>query len=141
MANGEYKRLDEIDLGDKVLCINTDTLKFDVDEVVYTDKDQIKEGDSYDLWTFSNGYQVKTVNRHRFYNVEDKCFKYMDEWKIGEHTINQDNEVIELIAHENIKETVKHYKITTKAYHNYFANQMLTGSRLTMPFNYEKVTD
>lgn len=135
MANGEYRRIDEVQEGDVVLCINTDTLEFDEDEVVFSDRDQVKEYDNYDLWTFSEGYQVKTVRRHRFYNVEDKCFKYMDEWKIGEHTINQDGEVLELLAHENIQETVRHYKITTKKYHNYFANQMLTGSRLTVPFD------
>ena len=33
----------------------------------------------------------------------------MDEWKIGEHTINQDGEVLELLAHENIQETVEWY--------------------------------
>ena len=136
MSDGSTKRLDEIEIGDKVLCVNTDTLELDEDEVIFTDKDQIKEHDNYDLWTFSGGYKVKTVRRHRFYNIEDNCCVYMDRWKIGDHGLNQKGEMIELLSHENIQETVRHYKITTKNYHNYFANDMLTGSRLTKNFDY-----
>lgn len=137
LASGEYKRIDEIELGDIVLCINTDTLEFDEDEVVYTDAGQTKTHSEYDIWTFSNDYQVKTVHRHRFYNVESNSFKYMDEWKIGEHTINQDGRMLELLSHENVQEEVQHFKISTANYHNYFANQMLTGSRFTKNFDYK----
>ncbi|MBO4622320.1 MAG: hypothetical protein J5691_00400 [Bacilli bacterium] len=140
MSDRSIKRLDEIEVGDKVLSINPSTGKLVEDEVVFTDKDENKSHTEYDLWTFSNDYFVKTVHRHRFYNVEDNCFTYMDRWRIGDHTIDQNGNLIELIEHKTINETVKHYKITTKKYHNYFANGILTGSRLTQNFDYKNLS-
>ena len=137
MPDRSTKCLDEIEIGDKVLSINTDTGEYIEDEVIFTDKDKNKSYIRYDLWKFSNNYQVKTVHRHRFYNIEDNCFVYMDRWNIGDHTINEKGEMLELLSHETIQEEVKHYKITTKKYHNYFANGMLTGSRLTKAFDYK----
>ena len=137
LSDRSTKRLDEIEVGDKVLSINPETGEYVEDEVIFTDKDQVKTHTCYDLWTFSDGYSVKTVHRHRFYNVEDNSFTYMDRWNIGDHTISQDGKLLELLSHETIEEEVRHYKITTKNYHNYFANGMLTGSRLTQNFNHE----
>lgn len=137
MSDNTTKRLDEINIGDKVLSIDPSTGKLVEDEVVFTDKDENKSHIEYDLWKFSDNYFVKTVHRHRFYNVEDNCFVYMDRWKLGDHAINQEGETLELLSHKIIREEVKHYKITTKYYHNYFANGMLTGSRLTKNFDYK----
>ena len=53
----------------------------------------------------------------------------MDEWKIGEHTYKQDGTKPALVAHETIKKTVRHYKITLEGGTNYFANGLLTGDR------------
>ena len=139
MYDKSTKRLDEIELGDKVLSVNTDTGKLEQDDVIFTDKNEFKIHNNYDLWTFSNNFQVKTVKRHRFYNVESNSFKYMDEWNIGEHTIDIQGNWLELLSHEVVEETVRHYKITTEKYHNYFANGMLTGSRLTKPIKYENL--
>lgn len=137
LSDRSTKRLDEIEIGDKVLSINPETGECVEDEVIFTDKDQVKTHTCYDLWTFSDGYSVKTVHRHRFYNVEDNSFTYMDRWNIGDHTVSQDGKLLELLSHETIEEEVRHYKITTKNYHNYFANGMLTGSRLTQNFDYK----
>ena len=139
MYDKSTKRLDEIELGDKVLSVNTDTGKLEQDDVIFTDKNEFKIHNNYDLWTFSNNFQVKTVKRHRFYNVESNSFKYMDEWNMGEHTIDIQGNCLELLSHEVVEETVRHYKITTEKYHNYFANGMLTGSRLTKPIKYENL--
>lgn len=137
LSDRSTKRLDEIEVGDKVLSINPETGECVEDEVIFTDKDQVKIHTCYDLWTFSDGYSVKTVHRHRFYNVEDNSFTYMDRWNIGDHTINQDGKLLELLSHKTVEKKVRHYKITTKNYHNYFANGMLTGSRLTQNFDYK----
>lgn len=139
MYDRSTKRLNEVDVGDKVLSIDPDTGKYVEDEVIFTDKDQVKTHTCYDLWIFSDGFSVKTVHRHRFYNIEDNSFTYMDRWNIGDHTISQDGKLLELLSHETIEEEVKHYKITTKNYHNYFANSMLTGSRLTKNFDYRNL--
>lgn len=140
MADKSIKQLKDIEVGDCVLSIDPDTQDQVIDIVIFTDKDDPEEEktqNEYTKWTFSDGYSVNTVLRHRFYNVEASCFKYMDEWKLGEHTLTVDGKIVELLSSEVIKEKVRHYKITTKQYHNYFANGMLTGSRLTKAFKLE----
>jgi len=137
MSNRSIKRLDEIVVGDKVLCINPETGELAEDEIIYTDKDKLKSDIKYDVWTFSDGHEVKTVRRHRFYNIEDSSFVYMDRWRIGDHTIDQKGNQLALLSHKTINEPIRHYKITTSKYHNYFANGMLTGSRLTRPIIYD----
>ena len=130
LADGTKKRIDELTLQDKVLAIDTKTGKFVADEITYTDSTEHKTFTEYDVWTFSDGTIVKTVHRHRFYNIEKQAMVYMDKWNIGEHVVNQNGEYIALVSHENVKEEVKHYTIFTK-HQNYFANGLLSGNRYT----------
>lgn len=130
LANGNKKRIDEITLNDKVLAYNPNTMKLEEDNIIYCDSNLSKEFTEYDIWTFENGTIIKTVHRHRLYNVEKQRMVYMDEWQLGEHAINIKGERIELLKHENIKEKVNHYTIFTKN-QNYFANGLLAGNRYT----------
>lgn len=130
LADGTKKRIDELTLQDKVLAIDPETGEFVVDEITYTDSTEHKTFSEYDKWTFSDGTIVKTVHRHRFYNVEKQAMVYMDEWNISEHAVNQNGEYIALVSHENVKEEVQHYTIFTK-HQNYFANGLLSGNRHT----------
>lgn len=130
LADGTEKRIDELTLQDRVLSIDPETMQFVSDEITYTDSTEHKTFTEYDVWTFSDGTIVKTVHRHRFYNVEKQAMVYMDEWNIGEHAVNQNGERIALVSHENVKEEVKHYTIFTK-HQNYFANGLLSGNRYT----------
>lgn len=130
LADRTQKRIDELTLQDRVLSIDTETGKFVADEITYTDSTEHKTFTEYDVWTFSDGTIVKTVHRHRFYNVEKQAMVYMDEWNIGEHAVNQNGEYIALVSHENVKEEVKHYTLFTK-HQNYFANGLLSGNRHT----------
>lgn len=135
MSDGSEKRIDTIKVGDKVLSYNPETDYLEEDEVTYSDSTENKQHDNFDVWTFSDGTIIKTVRRHRFYNVERNAMVYMDEWKIGEHGRRKDGVLITLVSHENIKETVNHYTIFTKN-QNYFANGLLSGNRFTKPFVY-----
>lgn len=130
LADGTEKRIDELTLQDRVLAIDPETSKFVSDEITYTDSTEHKTFTEYDKWTFSDGTIVKTVHRHRFYNVEKQAMVYMDEWNIGDHAVKQNGERIALVSHENVKEEVKHYTIFTK-HQNYFANGLLSGNRHT----------
>ena len=94
------KKLKDIKVGDKVICINPFTLELDTDTVVECDGEMNKKHTCYDNWYFSDGTIITTIHRHRFYNVENKKFMYMEEWNIGDHGLNIDNEKIELIKHE-----------------------------------------
>ena len=129
MADRTEKRLDEIEVGDYILSYDWGTMSLVPNKVTYTDKDMNKTHTEYDVWTFDDGSVVKTVHRHRFFNVERKAFVYMDEWKIGEHTVKIDGSMPMLVSHETITETVNHYKITGELGTNYFANGLLTGDR------------
>ena len=134
LADYTQKRLDELTLKDKVLSYNPTTQKLEADEITYTDNMVHKTFTEYDIWKFSDETVVKTVRRHRFYNVENQAMVYMDEWNIGEHAINKDGELIALVSHENVKEEVKHYTLFTKN-QNYFANSLLSGNRYTKPIH------
>lgn len=129
MGDGSLKRLDEIKCGDYVRSYDWSTNKLVPKKVIFTDADEGKTHIEYDKWTFDDGTVIKTVHRHEFYNAEAKRFKYMDEWEIGEHTYKEDGTKPALIAHETIKKTVQHYKITLEGSTNYFANGLLTGDR------------
>ena len=123
------KKLKDIKVGDKVICINPFTLELDIDTVVECDGTMNKKHTCYDNWYFSDGTIITTIHRHRFYNVENNKFMYMDEWNIGNHGLNINNEKIELIKHEHIEEEINHCTLFTEKYNNYFANGLLSGNR------------
>ena len=116
------KKLKDIKIGDKVICINPVTLELDTDTVIECDGTMNKKHTCYDNWYFSDGSIITTVHRHRFYNVENNKFMYMDEWNLHEHGLNINNEKIELIKHEHIEEEINHCTLFTEKYNNYFAN-------------------
>lgn len=138
LADGTQKRIDELTLSDKVLSYNPSTMQLEADEITYTDSKEDKSFTEYTRYIFSDNTEIKTVHRHRFYNMERQAMAYMDEWKIGEHAIKQDGTVVELISLELIKEIVKHYTIFTKN-QNYFANGLLSGNRHTESMHFEAV--
>jgi len=129
MADNSTKRLDEIEVDDEILSYDWSTMKLVPNKVIFTDKDENKSFTEYDKWTFDDGTIIKTVHRHEFYNVEEKQFKYMDMWSIGEHTYKQDGSMPMLVSHELITEDVRHYKITGEIGTNYFVNGLLNGDR------------
>lgn len=129
------KKLKNIKVGDKVICINPYTLELDIDTVTECDASQNKMHTSYDNWIFSDGTIITTIYRHRFYNIERKKFIYMDEWNIGEHAYNIEGNKIELIKHEHIEENIHHCTLFTQKYNNYFANSLLSGNRNSTDIN------
>ena len=129
------KKLKDIKVGDKVICINPFTLELDTDTVIECDGTMNKKHTCYDNWYFSDGTIITTIHRHRFYNVENKKFMYMEEWNIGDHGLNIDNEKIELIKHEHIEEEINHCTLFTEKYNNYFANGLLSGNRKSKNIN------
>lgn len=131
LADSSQKRIDEITTADKVLSINPETNELEADEIIYCDSAESKTHTEYDIYTLSDGTEIKTVHRHRFYNMERQAMVYMDEWNIGEHFIKIDGSSPALVTHKKVIETVKHYTIFTKKNQNYFANGALSGNRFT----------
>ena len=130
LADGTTKRIDTITLADKVLAYNPETMALEADEIIRCDSGKIKTHSEYDVWTFDDDTVVKTVHRHRFYNVERNAMVYMNEWKIGEHAIKMDGTKVALVNHVNVQEEVRHYTIFT-SHQNYFVNGLLSGNRYT----------
>lgn len=122
------KRLDSMKSGDVVLTLNPFTKQLEESVVVYSDSKEEKTFTQYDVWTFEDGTVVKTVHRHRLFNVEAGKFVHMDKWKIGEHAYKLDGSLVALVSHEVVKEVVKHYTIIT-SYNSYFANDLLSGTK------------
>jgi lipoprotein len=130
MSDGTQKRIDSLSVGEKVLSFNPVSMKLEADEITYSDSDENKSHTEYDIWTFSDGTIVKTVHRHRLYNIDRQTMVNMDEWKIGERAYNANGVAVSLVKHENVKETVNHYTIFTKN-QNYFVNGLLSGNKYT----------
>ena len=130
LADGMTKRIDAITLADKVLAYNPETMALEADEIIRCDSDKIKTHSEYDVWTFDDDSVVKTVHRHRLYNVEKQAMIYMDEWNIGDHAIKMDGTKVALVNHVNVQEEVRHYTIFTN-HQNYFVNGLLSGNRYT----------
>lgn len=134
LADKTTKRIDQMQVGDKILSYDPHSMKVTEDIVTYTDAADHKCHTEYDIWTFSDGHILKTVHKHRFYNIEQQAMVYMDEWKVGDHGITVDGKQIELLSHKKVHETVRHYTIFAKN-QNYFANGVLSGNRYTLPMN------
>ena len=124
MADGTEQRVDTIHVGDMVMTPNG------AREVTFSDSDVEQYGDAIDHWYFED-IEIKTINPHRFYNVERGAFIYLHEWKIGEHTINDKGEEIRLTGHLKTKDRERHYTIFTEEPNCYYVNGLLSGNRFS----------
>lgn len=125
MADGTEQRVDSLEVGDLVMTPEG------AEEVIFSDSDIDQYGIATDVWTFSDGTVIKTVNPHRFYNIERGAFTYMAEWKLGDHGVNRNGERIELVDHEIIEGKVKHYTIFVGGCNAYYVNGLLSGNRFS----------
>ena len=138
MSDGKKKRLRSVKVGDKVLSVDPLTGKIVESEIFESDIKEVKKHNCYDKWTFSDGTTIKTVHRHRFYNIETKSYMHIDECKIGDHFLKEDGSIVELVEHKRVNRTVRHFAITPKL-HNYFANGMLNGDRNAIDVDYKAI--
>lgn len=129
MSDGTLKEISQVKVGDMVMSINPETGELSEDEVIYSDGDQKNYADEYDLWEFENDIEVRTAHHHRFYNVERQAFVYLDEFEIGQHTIDKDGNQVALLKHTNMERVSHHFTIATKNWNIYFANGLVCGNR------------
>ena len=134
MHDGSQKQIKDIVAGEEVLSYNPETMSLESDTVTYSDSNLNKSYCKYTVYTLSDGTEIKTVHRHRFYNVEKQAMVYMDKWNIGEHFIKIDGTTPYLVSSKVVEEEINHYTIFTE-HQNYFANGMLSGNRHTKQMN------
>ena len=93
-----------------------------------------KFADHYQKYTFSDGTVIKEVHMHRFFNI-DKCgFYNLCHWDIGDRIFKIDGSTPLLVSVETVNERVEHFTVTTRHYHNGFANGCLYGDRFAQRY-------
>lgn len=128
LSDRSYKLIEDIDYEDTLLVWNFDEGRFDISRPIWIKKPQITN--KYNLLTFSDGTELKTISDHRIFNKEKGMFTYpMLETKIGTTTFNAFGEEVRLVSKEVIFEEVEHYNIITNKHINLFANDILTSCR------------
>lgn len=137
MADGTTKLLGQVEVGDEVLSIDFDTKELVVRKVIYSGKDEPDYPewyvDSYWENVYSDGTVIKQAMKHRFYNLENESYVYLNYWNIGEHTYKLDGSNPYLVS-RTLKQGRLHYaRITLETSNNYFANGLSTGDRNCCP--------
>ena len=128
MYDGTERNVETLGTGDEVFGYNG--VKQTIVEVSQS------KCDEYDEWHFSNGTIIETAHRHRLYNVGRKAFVYLDEWIIGESTLDIDGNEVQLIKHVHFNEPIRHATLFCEPNNTYYANGLLAGNRYS---NFEEV--
>lgn len=118
MADGSYKRLDEITIGEQVKT------EHGISNVYYISNTAIHP--NHVIYEFDDGTIVKEVNEHAFFNVESQYYKVLKSWDIGDHAINEKGELVQLIRKELVEEDTRQYGLWTEQ-GTYYANGLLTS--------------
>ena len=127
MADGTERRLDSVKTGDNV--VSTDPLNGQLSSDVVT---EVHNGivNALTVWEFDNGTKVKTIGRHRFWNVDLGEFMYLEAWNIGERAKCRDGGYARLVGHTRHEEVDYPYAtLFTEKWNNYFANGLVAGNR------------
>lgn len=122
MADSPEKKICDVRVGDAVMT------PFGPDVVTRVGRGH---GESTDVWTFDDGTVVKTIGRHRFFNVELGEPMYLEAWNMGESAFKHDWSEPRLVSHERVEGTQEHATIFTKRWNLYFANGLLAGNRMS----------
>lgn len=131
------KKLKKLKPGDKVKVYNPKTKRFEIGIVAQSDFDKVKTADGYDVWTFDDNTQIKTVYDHSIYNVETQKMLHISEWKIGYHAYKEDGSITALVSHKHINRKVRHYSLNVTN-HNFFINGILNGDRYAEEMHFGK---
>lgn len=131
LANGTKKKVEELNYEDDLLVWDFDNGCMASAKPLWLQKEQ--KADRYNLFKFSDGNILKTVNQHRIFNAEKGAFTYpmTDQTPIGTTTLNDKGEKVKLISKEIIDEKVTYYNIITKYHMNAFTAGILTSCRLS----------
>lgn len=131
LANGTKKKVEDLSYEDDLLVWDFDNGCMASAKPLWLQKEQ--KADRYNLFKFSDGNILKTVNQHRIFNAEKGAFTYpmTDQTPIGTTTLNDKGEKVKLVSKEIIDEKVTYYNIITKYHMNAFTGGILTSCRLS----------
>jgi hypothetical protein len=129
LANGNQKPIEDVQYYDFIKVWNFDEGKFDVSTPLWIKVAQ--NTNKYNLYKFSDNSELKTIEDHRIFDVDNSRFSHptLHKLPIGTKTFNVKGQQVELLSKEVIHEPVEYYNIATKIHINLFANGILTSSR------------
>lgn len=120
MADGSKCRMDTINVGDFVMSENG------IPSCVYAIRSG-KFSDYHTLYHFEDGTVIDETHPHRFYNVDQGFWQRLQLWKIGDHAINQNGDIVALTFVEHLDEAAEMFGIWTDS-GTYYANGLLSGA-------------
>lgn len=120
MADKSEKKLSDVKVGDIV------STPFGPDKVVEVSSGR---GGRMDLWEFEDGTTIRTIGRHRFWNVDLGEFMYLEAWNIGERALKADGTETRLARHGLRFGDFGHATLFTEKGNVYYANGLVAGNR------------
>lgn len=129
LADGSQKKVENITFDDELMVWDFDNGKISSSKAIWIM--QPKVAHQYNLLTFSDGSQLKTINQHRIFNKELGKFTYpmTDETPIGTTTLLSNGEEVQLTDKKIITQPVEYYNLITANHFNCFASNILTSNR------------
>jgi hypothetical protein len=128
MADGSHKAIENIVHGELIRVWNFDLGEFSEAQPIWI-KDA-EETTGHDIYTFSDGTQLRTVGHHVF-NKQAGAFtklKYA-ETPVGTTTFNEQGLEVTLVSKERVIEPTRYYNVWTQYHLNLFADGILTSNR------------
>ena len=119
MADGTYKKIEDISLNDSVAFVDQETKQAGSAKVVMPPV--VGTCNEYKQYVFSDGKQLNVYGDQRIWREDDSEYRYLSEFKIGEHTRDVNGNVIELVKVNYVTPNapVKHiYLITDNCKYN-----------------------
>lgn len=119
MADGTYKKIENVSLNDSIVFVDQETKQTGNTKVVLPPV--VGTCNEYKQYVFSDGKQLNVYGDQRIWREEDSEYRYLSEFKIGEHTRDVNGNVIELVEVNYVapNQPVKHiYLITDNCKYN-----------------------
>ena len=128
MANGTHKAIEDITPGELIRVWNFDLGEFSEAQPIWIKVEEETTG--HDVYTFSDGTQLRTVGHHVF-NKQAGAFTKLKlaETPVGTTTFNEQGLEVTLISKERVIEPTRYYNVWTQYHMNLFADGILTSNR------------
>ena len=129
LADGSHKAIEDISYDDDLLVWDFDNGRMSSAKPAWIKQAEVT--DKYNLLTFSDGTQLKTINQHRIFNKDLGKFTYpmTDETPLGTTTLLSDGREVQLVDKKVVYEPVEFYNLITANHFNCFASNVLTSNR------------
>ena len=130
MADGSYKKIEDITYDDDILVWNFDEGCFARSKPLWIMK--TRKAKQYNKLTFADGSVLKTIGQHRIFNNEKGKFTYpmTNDTPLNTLTLTDKGEFVPLVAKEVVEEEIEYYNVITNYHMNLFADHILTSCRL-----------